>query len=66
MILSAKSYRSNEEKEEVSTFLGEEEIFLNSIGVVLVCLAVVLPVLVTCQGGRRGRRGSNRVSDGAE
>eukprot|EP00090_Calanus_glacialis_P003273 TRINITY_DN12423_c0_g1_i4.p1 TRINITY_DN12423_c0_g1~~TRINITY_DN12423_c0_g1_i4.p1 ORF type:complete len:189 (+),score=46.98 TRINITY_DN12423_c0_g1_i4:1-567(+) len=37
--------------------LSEEAIILNTIGVILIALAVVVPVIVSCQGwGRRGKR----------
>ena len=34
--------------------LSEEAIFLNTIGVILIALAVVMPVILGCQGFRRG------------
>ena len=37
--------------------LSEEAIILNTIGVILIALAVVVPVIVSCQGWRRGGEG---------
>jgi hypothetical protein len=34
--------------------MSEEAIFLNTIGVILIALAVVMPVIIGCGGFRRG------------
>ena len=47
-----RQYFSSEGKG--SAGLGEEAIFLNTIGVILIALAVVMPVIIGCGGLRRG------------
>jgi len=54
-----RSLSSSPESPTEVESMGEEEIFLNSVGVVLIVLAVVVPLVVTCQS----RRGSNKVGD---
>ena len=46
--------------------LSEEGIFLNSIGAMMIAVAVVVPVIKHCLPGGRGGWGGNRVEDRGE
>ena len=39
---------------ETYTILSEEAIFLNTIGVILIVLAVIMPLIINYKGFRRG------------
>ena len=39
---------------ETHTTLSEEAIFLNTIGVILIVLAVIMPLIINYKGFRRG------------